>query len=140
MAHIKFHLLEEVELGSLPDDLKERWEALMKLETRIGQMTETYENQKALIFQEVKEKMDVHPDHSRDEPEVEIDVNGQVFQKFCDCPTCQAKVQGLPLGVVIEALLAEGLINSEEADAVRKVGAEEQAAKDAAQKRRLMMN
>lgn len=139
-ARLKVHFLEEAELGQLPAELKKRWDDLVELTSQLESLQDKLETTTQSFFQSVRGGMDILPDHSREQPELEITPDGQVFQKFCVCPLCQARIQQLPVNAVIDALVAEGSMDADAARAVRTLAGEEQAATDAETKRRMLLN
>jgi hypothetical protein len=140
MAYLKFIPVDEVELGEIPEDMKPRWKKIVQMREQIDGLESAYEKTVRAFFREVREKIELEPDHSRDEAELSIDENGNVVQSFCKCPICQAKIQEVPLAQVLEALEAEKAISPEMAAKARKIAAEEQVETENAKLLRRMIN
>lgn len=139
-AIIKFIPVDELEIGELPDELMPRWKKILAMKKQLEGLENAYNSTLKAFFADTKKVLDLEPDHSRKEPQLVIDEDGQVYQAFCACPICQSEAQEIPLGSILEALQAEGAIEPEAATEVRRRAAEEQSKLDAEEKLRLLLN
>jgi hypothetical protein len=139
-ASIKFYLLDEVELGSLPKAQLIKWRELVKERETLENLEKDYKERLKAFFEEAEKVLPLREDHSREEPAISIDKSGNAYQAFCRCPICQADAQGLTLASVLEALRMDKAISMEDELQIRKQAAERKAEKERNSRRRLLLN
>lgn len=113
MAHFRFTLIKERVIRNLGYHARRRWLSLLR---RRAELEGKYDALTAEIDAHYKHVLDGVEEHeikahAEGTPvELRLTEDGQIIQTCCECPRCQAELQGLPVVQVVESMISQGLI------------------------------
>jgi hypothetical protein len=138
---IKFQTIEETPIGELGKGALKQWQALVRRRKQLEAQEEKLRARFDKFFDELHKKMpapeDVHATHG-----FRLGEDGVIYAVHCECPGCQAVVQGLSTTTVVEQMIRQGMLRGDDATKARRSAAEidSQAAGEEDRKKRLLMN
>lgn len=116
----KFHLIGEVKVGELDDELQEDWDAIRALEEKLQKLHEKYDHRLEVFWESVQNKFGHHVEEHEVTRNIRISEEGDVYVDTCKCPICQSVVHGMTVQETVEAMYKNDLIPHHVIDDIRE--------------------
>jgi hypothetical protein len=115
----KFHVVGEVKVGTLDDNLRLEWDRLCVQQRRLVALQETHEEALDAFWDALQRQFGHHaPPHDATQ-HFRVSEEGDVYLEHCKCPVCQAGVHGLTVSETVEEMYKNDLIPHQAIDFVR---------------------
>jgi len=115
----KFDLIESIEVGALPPDMKARWREILQREHDLEEDRERLNEDTDFLFSQVKDFVQIDTSTGVTKS-IRIEEDGHVFVDYCPCPKCQASLNGVTVVEAVEELNRRGEIPEEALEHVRR--------------------
>ena len=124
MEDDKFHIVSEVRIGTLDENLLSEWERLHAAHVKLVALQEEHEEAMSAFWDAVERKFYDHgqihgPGHGKS-AEFRVSPEGEVYIEHCSCPVCQAELHGMTVSETVEEMYKNDLIPHQVIDHIRQ--------------------
>jgi len=139
MAERKLLVVTERPVTELTPELREQWQALLAKKARIERAQGVYDRAAERFLMKVERALG-EALSCEGHKGFHVDPDGNIWQRLCECPSCQADLLGIPVALAVELMLEQGLIDPDDSAEVRKKAAEIDAKKRDAVRKQTILN
>jgi len=119
MSDDKFHVIGEVKVGTLDENMRLEWDRLYAQQTKIRRLQESYEEALDAFWDALQRQFGHHATLHEVTQNFRVSEEGDVYLEHCKCPSCQAVVYGMSVLETVEQMYKNDLIPHQAIDLVR---------------------